>query len=372
MVKQMLFRGKQPKKEIQQWFVDCRNFFNNTIEIHNERNWEFLSPMSLLYLAFLCFYLFVMCPIMGIALQTAALRIFTLIHAIFTLCVFSAHRKAPAVWIVDASITLFALEILSLSAFLEIGVFTKEVSFLFPLSLVLMAQIYTRRPIYRFLEIVLPAFLYLLYCWATKDAGRFILDLISVSIAVSIACVAIITTLGYKLKAYQTQLALEKMCALDSMTGVNNKATFVFRVERFLRHPVNSHYALAICDLDHFKSVNDRYGHLIGDKVLRKFAGQLHQLVDNDPSIIAGRFGGDEFILFFKEYGDPQEIQKKLQILCDVSGFDFPVTCSIGLAFSSLENENFQQLFDCADKNLYQAKSKNQGSISAAGIEEAP
>lgn len=358
--------GNLNKRALRQWFTDCRTFFARTAKVSSERNWELLHPMSLVYLAYLCVYLFVFCPILDIALQTSAVRLFTLLHAVFTLWVFLRGRKAPPVRAVNLAITLFAAQILGLSGFLGIAVFPTEASFMFPLCLVLMTQIYTRRLIYPVLEVLVPSAVYLFCCWLNKDTYVFILDAVSISIAVGIAGAALFSSANYKLRAYHAQLALQKMCALDPMTRVNNKPTFEFLVEDYLRSCPAGGHALGLCDFDDFKSINDRHGHRMGDEVLDAFAVRLHTLVDGDPNLIAGRFGGDEFVVFIKQYSSQQSVMQKLSVLCAVPGFDFAVTCSIGVAFSSTGSAQFRQYFDAADRCLYKAKAARTGSLCSA------
>lgn len=360
----MSLNRKQRSWSVHQWLEDSRVFFNSTAEVNGVRNWEILRPMSILYLIYLCFYLFVMCPMMDIRQQTAAVQIFALIHVAFTLWGFLPRHKTPPVWMVNLAISLFAAEILGLAGYLEIAVFSGEASFMFPLCLVLMTQIYTRRPSYRILEILLPSVVYLIFCHRVESADHFLMDVASVSIAIGISCVAIYTITSYKMRAYHTQMTLEKLCTLDPITGVNNKPTFEFRVETFLNSHRKGGYALALCELDTFKNVNEKYGHRVGDDVLKAFTQQLHQLMDSNPDIIPGRFGGDEFVLFFQHFDNPHEIRKKLEELCSISGFEFPVTCSIGIAFSPSGSSSFQKLFDSADKSLYRTKSHLHGSVS--------
>ncbi len=359
----MLLNIRQNTENIRQWMKDCRNFFNSTAEINRQRNWKILYPMSVLYLVYICFYMIAVCPVMDIALQTYIVRAFALLHGIFTLRVFIQRNNAPSSRAVSLSISLFAAEILGLAGILEISVFTDEVSFIFPLCLILMTQIYVRPPLCRILEITIPAAVYLFFCWMTKDTGRFLLDVISVSTAAGISAIALLTIANSRLQAYQTQIALEKMCALDAMTGVNNKSTFEFRVESFLHGHPKSACALAICDLNNFKNINDTHGHRMGDIVLQSFAAQLHLLSDNDPSVITGRFGGDEFVIFMTQYDSAEAAARKIAGLRSITGFDFPVTCSIGIAAAPSGCISFHQLFDCADRGLYRAKAGVSGGI---------
>jgi len=353
--------GKQSRESLKQWLAECRVFFDDTAKVRSERNWEILCPMSLVYLVYLCVYLFAVCPALDIPVQTSAVQVFTVLHLCYTIVVLLHRKKTPSVRVVNLAISLFAAQILGLSGFLGVVVFPTEASYLFPLCLVLMTQIYTRRLIFPALEVLIPSAVYLICCRMTRNNYAFTLDVISISIAIGISGAALFSVTSYKLRAYQAQSALQKMCALDPMTRVNNKPTFEFLVEEYLqRFPKNS-YALAICDLDDFKNINDAFGHRVGDEVLDVFAAKLHQLIDKDNTLIAGRFGGDEFVIFFKEFDTQQEVQDRLRSLCKVPGFDFPVTCSVGIAFFNSGQAGFSQYFDAADRSLYKAKAEKAG-----------
>ena len=359
----MIRTGKENKKIMRQWITDCRCFFKETAAARSERNWELLRPMSLIYLAVLCLYLLIVCPIMDNALQDATVKVFTVIQCIFTLFVFLHRKKTPSSCVVNLSITLFAVQILGLAGFLDIAVFPNEVAFIFPLCLILMTQIYTLTPILPILYVLIPAASYLLYIWLYKSTYTFFLDTLGMFVAVAISATVLFAAVSYKMTAYRSQAALQKMCALDPMTEVNNKTTFEFLVEEFMRSYHSGSYALAICDFDDFKSINDNFGHHMGDAVLKAFASKFHAMVDNDPNLIAGRFGGDEFVLFIKHYDSRQDVIEKVRKLGSVSGFDFPVTCSIGISFSPSGYADFMQLFEAADHVLYNAKKTTPGDI---------
>lgn len=365
----MIRTGKENKKIMRQWMADCRCFFKDTAAIRSERNWELLRPMSLIYLAVLCLYLLIVCPIMGNALQDTTVKVFAVIQCIFTLFVFLHKKRTPPACVVNLSITLFAVQILGLTGLLDIAVFPYEVSFIFPLCLILMTQIYTLTPILPILYVLIPSAAYLLYIWLNKSTYTFLLDAISMFVAVAISATVLFAAVSYKMTAYRSQTALQKMCALDPMTEVNNKTTFEFLVEEFMRGYHSGSYALAICDFDDFKSINDNFGHHMGDAVLLTFAAKIHDMVDNDPDLIAGRFGGDEFVLFIKHYDSSRDVIEKVRNLGSVRGFDFPVTCSIGISFSPSGYADFTQLFEAADHVLYNAKKTSPGEILTVNVD---
>jgi len=361
---------KQEYDSIRRWILDSRIYYRETAEINSRENWKTIVPMLLLYLLFQCVYLAFICPEVCSPFQTAVALTFTGIHLAFTVLVILYRKKSPGPRTVSLAITLFAAQILGMTAFAELFVFPKEVSFLFPLCLVLMTQIYIRRPLYRFLETYIPAALYLVCCRILETHSHFLMDTASVLTALCISTIAVITITQSKLRDYRTQQALEKMCALDPMTGVNNKPTFEFRVEQYLRSRPKHGYALAICDLDHFKRVNDRYGHRAGDEAIRQFTAKFRALSDSEPDAILGRFGEDEFVAFFPQYSGCQELLEEMKGLCAVENLTFPLTCSVGIAFSSAADADFKALFDHADRSLYRAKKKCCGSIVSDEVDE--
>jgi len=356
---------KRNSAALKHWIRDCRRFMKDSAELSSGRNWEILHPMSLLYLVYLCVYLFVICPILNIPLQTTVVQIFTILHVIFTLTVFFL-RKTPPVWAVDFLLTLFAMQILGLSGFLGVAVFPNEASFLFPLCLVLMTQIYTRRPIRPILETTISSAVYLICCFRTESSYEFVLDAVSIFIALGISGAALFSIVSYKMRTYYAQVALENMCESDPMTGVSNKTTFEFLVRKYLRSCLWAGHAFAICDMDDFKKINDQYGHHTGDEVLKAFAKKIHELLDENPNWIAGRFGGDEFVIFIKKYKTRQEVQEKLSRLNQLTGFPFMIRCSIGVAFSDSEETAFEDYFAAADKCLYKAKDEKTGRLCMA------
>lgn len=120
-------------------------------------------------------------------------------------------------------------------------------------------------------------------------------------------------------------------------------------------------YAMIMCDLDHFKSVNDRYGHIAGDKILVAFSNMLGSLLrDSD---IAARIGGEEFILLLHntnlenlEYVCERLINETRKLQFQDIDKSLLVTTSIGGVVLNDYTTTFDTAFSLADKNLYAAK----------------
>lgn len=122
---------------------------------------------------------------------------------------------------------------------------------------------------------------------------------------------------------------------------------------------------LVVTDLDHFKSVNDTYGHLYGDQVLSKFGGILKKVVGNDGQV--GRIGGDEFLIVLTNVPDELQLRSILRAIRTQVKWEFAndqrglsITCSLGAAVYPTDAQNYEALFKKADFCLYFAKQKGR------------
>ena len=159
---------------------------------------------------------------------------------------------------------------------------------------------------------------------------------------------------------------LERVAAYDYLTEVYNRRQFIelFEMEnkRFQRY--GSNLSVLLFDLDHFKRVNDEFGHLVGDSVLKEMA----QLVGKQirPSDYLARWGGEEFIVLFNNTTPEGAEQAAEKIRATVGSFPFTgvgrVTISGGIT-SLKENESINSAIKRADDALYEAKEKGRNCI---------
>lgn len=162
---------------------------------------------------------------------------------------------------------------------------------------------------------------------------------------------------------------LNKMAYFDQLTGLYNRHYLIDsaskKVSRALRHRYNL-WVLMI-DIDHFKRINDTYGHPIGDEVLKQVAEIL--ALDKRSEDIASRLGGEEFVIIFdpceQEFAlqKAERIRKKIELLRPQN---IEVTVSIGLAKLVDEDANFERLLKRADDALYRAKSNGRNRTELA------
>jgi diguanylate cyclase (GGDEF)-like protein len=149
----------------------------------------------------------------------------------------------------------------------------------------------------------------------------------------------------------------------DGLTGLWNRNTFQHLVESYLGGEENSG-ALMMIDVDYFKSVNDTYGHLAGDNLLKACAGAMRRIL-RDSDII-GRQGGDEFVVFCRGIKSAAIAKKKAAQISEAwksvvpDGGTKHVTASIGIALSPRHGTTFQELYSNADAALYRAKERGR------------
>ncbi|MEH6627603.1 MAG: GGDEF domain-containing protein [Motiliproteus sp.] len=176
-----------------------------------------------------------------------------------------------------------------------------------------------------------------------------------------------------KAAVVQGHLEEQRLRAMsDPLTGLPNRAAYdeAVEAERDKAANNNSPLTLVICDLDHFKRVNDGFGHLAGDKVLKLVAKILRGGLRMSDFI--GRYGGEEFVMVLPGTTVEQalEVMEKLRRVMEQSPFNFKgqpvqVTMSFGVA-ENLPHEKSDDLFSRADKALYQAKEQGRNCCVVA------
>ncbi|QCI10058.1 diguanylate cyclase [Pseudomonas putida] len=169
---------------------------------------------------------------------------------------------------------------------------------------------------------------------------------------------------------YREHLEEQRQKALiDPLTGLPNRAAWSERVEREILdwQENGGHLAMAILDLDHFKRINDSYGHLAGDKVLKIVAGQLSKRLRGRDFI--ARFGGEEFVLLLPQTSPPAaaQVAESMRAAIEACPFHFKgervvITVSIGLG-TFRTGERGDQVLKRADDALYRAKSQGRNRV---------
>lgn len=167
----------------------------------------------------------------------------------------------------------------------------------------------------------------------------------------------------------KNQLELQHKAERDPLTGLYNKMITAQLVDKHLTfHKKLTECALFMIDVDNFKEINDRLGHVFGDAVLCELADKLIQIFGGNN--IVGRIGGDEFIVFYKNNTSTQHVKEKAAEICrafhltykGMNGEKYTISSSIGISFYPKDGSDFKQLYSHADVALYAAKSEGKNT----------
>jgi two-component system, cell cycle response regulator len=164
---------------------------------------------------------------------------------------------------------------------------------------------------------------------------------------------------------------LEEMATLDGLTGLYNKRALIevggqkLKSAKRFQKPLS----LLVCDIDHFKKVNDTYGHDVGDVVIKGFADVLKRVKRDTDAV--GRFGGEEFVIVCEETdeGGAQLLAERIRTELEAVKFHselgtLQVTCSVGVAPFGSAGGTWEQLFKATDEALYASKRGGRNRVT--------
>ena len=179
------------------------------------------------------------------------------------------------------------------------------------------------------------------------------------------------------IKLSQHKRALSALSRTDSLTGLLNhgawKDLLHLKFQQCRQH--NTQATLALIDIDHFKVINDSYGHIVGDAALRQLSQELKRVLDEYE--LAGRYGGDEFCVILptlplaKAEVLMEQLREALEQYRHSDVPDLRVSLSIGLARYQAGYKDAVDWLEDADKALYTAKHTGRNTISVALVHDA-
>jgi diguanylate cyclase (GGDEF)-like protein len=208
--------------------------------------------------------------------------------------------------------------------------------------------------------------------------------LITVVVAVSAALAVFAVPMWLMVRRFMMHDQLLAQSRIDTKTGLLNASTWereaTVEISRAVR--TGNPLALALVDIDHFKMVNDTYGHLVGDKALRAVTDALRsQLRAYD---LAGRFGGEEFALLLPHAREVDAINVAERLRAHIAGMSIPVddgnesgpcvrlTISVGVAALDGENRELTDMLAAADAALYYAKETGRNKTHVISATPQP
>ncbi len=165
----------------------------------------------------------------------------------------------------------------------------------------------------------------------------------------------------------------------DFLTGLPNRALFMDRLEHALarREPGESYIAVLFLDIDNFKTINDTYGHEVGDHVLTEIGRRLVSCVRAGDTV--ARLAGDEFTLLLEGIKDKQEaalvaerIEQEIREPLGIDGHDLFITASVGIMFRATSEGDPGRIVHDADSAMYEAKRRGKNRYEFHGPRVAP
>ncbi|MFW5431212.1 MAG: GGDEF domain-containing protein [Methylophilaceae bacterium] len=179
-----------------------------------------------------------------------------------------------------------------------------------------------------------------------------------------------ISSLFVLMLSYKLNSNLETMVTVDGLTGILNRRGLedaCFKMHGLCRR-MHVGMAVLLIDIDHFKKVNDKHGHLVGDNVLRHTTKIVAEVLRTGD--VAGRYGGEEFVVFMPNANESEASVLAERIRTAIASKPFaegkleiPVTVSIGVADSIHTGYDFKGLVAAADTALYKAKNGGRNKV---------
>ncbi|MBC3766988.1 sensor domain-containing diguanylate cyclase [Neptunicella marina] len=168
---------------------------------------------------------------------------------------------------------------------------------------------------------------------------------------------------------YEHSFQLSNLASIDELTQIANRRSFIAQSKTELNRAnrFNNPVTFCLLDIDYFKQVNDEYGHVFGDKVLKMFADKVKPTLRQYD--VFGRMGGEEFGILLPNTNQKQSLDIMQRLRCYIAGQFFThnnksiqLTTSIGTA-SCQQEYDFDQLYNNADIALYEAKSSGRNQV---------
>ena len=194
---------------------------------------------------------------------------------------------------------------------------------------------------------------------AFGDAVRPTLEVLTSHVAVSLANARMLKR-------------LEELATTDGLTGLLNKRALIDVAGQKVKSAVRFSRPLSVlvCDIDHFKRVNDTHGHDVGDVVIKGLADVLRRVKRDTDAV--GRFGGEEFVVVCEETDERGACQLAERVRQELLAVSFPtelgpfqVTCSVGVASFPAAGQTWEALFKATDEALYASKRGGRDRVTA-------
>ena len=311
------------------------------------------------FMALLFLFLFVSSFFTHVLKSNSIFYLATAIYAAITIILFHFYNKTSII----AQINIY----LSITVLFLFGCFITMNNPTVPatsyIALILIAPMFLiGRPIWMTIEICLSSICLLFVMYKIKPHNIWLIDLANV-IPFSIASIFLnIIANSIRIKEFVLRRKINIQKDIDELTGLKNKSALTKAINKYLKNDESDKGLMFMMDIDRFKSINDTYGHDIGDDVISQ-VGQFLAATFSNKEII-GRFGGDEFIVFIKNTDDiayanqtADTVVKGISSTVKLPDPNEKVCVSIGIAVYKGEEKNYSEIFKKADLALYKSKA---------------
>lgn len=332
-------------------------------------NWGQAKIMTLVYMAVILLFLLAISIPQGNAAQNILACAAFAAQALFSTAIWIKKSPPKTMLRTNLLISVFGYMIAAFAYGHDVFVFTQNNAWIAPIVIILLTQIYTMPPVYKFVELSLLTALFIVGFFIMKPFELAAADSIALLTAFCVAMVSYFTIMSYRTAEAQTRKQLLKMCATDQMTGLLNKSTFEYYYDEFSKSDAGNSFVLAVVDMDRFKDVNDKYGHLKGDAAIKILSESMERSFRIESGALLGRFGGDEFLVLIKNPIAPERIKAIFgKFVNEFSEeinrrLDFNLTISVGAVFFSERGISFDKAFKTADEALYVVKNEGGNDI---------
>lgn len=168
-----------------------------------------------------------------------------------------------------------------------------------------------------------------------------------------------------ELKLLEERQNLKKTSMTDPLTGIMNRRAILDELSQRMNHHLYDfeHLSIIMLDIDFFKNINDTYGHVVGDKVLKKVAEVISSVIRGFDSV--GRYGGEEFLVVLPNtnHNNARKAAERIRQRIEETVFEEVGHLTVSGGFISYQNESIEDLVDKADQNLYEAKRSGRNRV---------
>lgn len=208
--------------------------------------------------------------------------------------------------------------------------------------------------------------MYLVCCYDAKEYDLFLLDFVDLFAFYCLAVAINFITLNERIDSVENYVKYRNKSEIDLMTGIYNREVGLLKIKQLVYKRVKG--AFIIMDIDNFKEINDNFGHMYGDIVIKGISQVIKKSFKEEDIVL--RMGGDEFVVYSIHLVERDECRKALEHLihcldqADVGkSKEIPVSISVGCSINNKEKEraDFNRLYKDSDKCLYEAKKAGKG-----------